>query len=65
MSAARRASRRQPDPGGPRRKRILELARATAEPRYQAIAARLLPLTDEQKERLSLLLHPGGRHDAA
>lgn len=30
------------------------------------VAAALLPLTDEQREKLSLLLHPGrGRHDAA
>lgn len=30
------------------------------------VAAALVPLSDEQREKLSLLLHPGrGRHDAA
>lgn len=49
-----------------RAKRIRDLAAKAADPAYQEIAARLLPLTDEQREKLSLLLNPGpGRRGAA
>jgi hypothetical protein len=58
---SRRAAGADPE----RDKRIRDLAAKAADPAYREIAARLLPLTDEQREQLSLLLHPGARNDRA
>jgi hypothetical protein len=64
VTPARRAPREQP--GNPEGHPPNDRADAGRDQRLREIVDQWFPLADWQREKLSLLLHPGqGRHDAA